>query len=295
MTNKTSAAQVGIIGGSGLYAIPGLGRAREIRVKTPFGPHSGPIVLGSLSGISCAFLPRHGKGHVLTPSELNNRANIYALKSLGVDRVIAVAAVGSLKEELVPRHFVFPDQLVDRTKGRASTFFGEGVVAHVAFAEPFCAAQSALLHETARSAGIVSHQGGVYAVMEGPAFSTKAESEFHRKMGYSLIGMTASPEAKLAREAELCYSLVALVTDYDCWKIGEEVSTAKVVENLAANIANAQKLLARSISAVAARNRSCRCPRALEGALFTNPRFMNRRTAKKLSLLIGRYTGARKK
>ena len=288
-------AQVGIIGGSGLYEMPGIQGAKEIRVKTPFGAHSGPIVLGTLSGVACAFLPRHGQGHVLTPSELNNRANIYALKSLGADRVIAVAAVGSLKEELAPRHFVFPDQLMDRTKGRISTFFGEGVVAHVAFDTPFCEEQSSLLYGSAHCLGIPCHKGGVYAAMEGPAFSTRAESEYHRKMGYSLIGMTVSQEAKLAREAELCYSLIALVTDYDCWKEGEEVSTGKVIENLMANIANAQRLLQQTLPAIAERNRRCRCAAALRGAIFTSQKFMNPRTVKKLNLLIGRTLQAEKR
>ncbi|MBI4375775.1 MAG: S-methyl-5'-thioadenosine phosphorylase [Elusimicrobia bacterium] len=282
-------ASVAVIGGSGLYDMPGLIGKRLVRANTPFGRPSGPILLGSLSGVPCAFIARHGPGHVLTPSEINQRANIFALKALGVEKIVAVAAVGSLREELVPRHFVFPDQLVDETKGRPSTFFGDGVVAHVAFDAPFCYEQSQLLYEASRETGITSHFGGVYVCMEGPAFSTRAESEYHRQMGYSVIGMTASPEARLAREAEICYSLVALVTDYDCWKAGEEVSTEKVVENLLANVSNAQKLLERSVLAVASRPRRCRCASALAGAIFTNPKAMNRKTLKKLKPLIGRH------
>jgi len=282
-------AQVAVIGGSGLYAMEGIEKARTVQVKTPFGPHSSPILLGRLAGVDCAFLPRHGKGHVLTPSEINARANIYALKSLGVERVIAVGAVGSLKEELAPRHFVFPDQLVDETKGRTSTFFGEGVVAHVAFAEPFCARMSQTLYEKARDLGITSHRGGVYICMEGPQFSTRAESHYHRQMGYSIIGMTAVPEAKLAREAELCYASVCLVTDYDCWKEGEEVSSEKVIAHLSANIANAQRLLAAAVAAVAAAPRSCSCASALAQAIFTAPSALNKKTIKKLGVIVDNY------
>lgn len=281
-------AAVGVIGGSGLYEMKSIEKPREVKVKTPYGEHSGPILLGTLQGVPCAFLPRHGKGHVLTPTELNGRANIFALKSLGVERVIAVGAVGSLQEELAPRHFVFPDQLVDETKGRRQTFFGEGVVAHVAFADPFCGDMSQALFEASKGLGIVSHRGGTYVCMEGPAFSTRAESAYHRRMGYSIIGMTALPEAKLAREAELCYSSVALVTDYDCWKEGEEVSTEMVVSNLLANVANAQRLLERAVPLVAAAARHCPCARALEGALFTAPQAMNKATLKKLDWLVGR-------
>ncbi|MBI3553824.1 MAG: S-methyl-5'-thioadenosine phosphorylase [Elusimicrobia bacterium] len=282
-------AQVGVIGGSGLYQLQGLKQAKAVRVKTPFGKPSGPIVLGSLDGVSCAFVPRHGPGHVLLPGEINVRANIWALKSLGVDRVIAVAAVGSLKEELAPKHFVFPDQFVDRTKGRTSTFFGGGIVAHTAFDQPVCSAQTDILHGAAKGADILAHRGGVYVCMEGPLFSTKAESEFHRRNGWDVIGMTALTEAKLAREAELCYSLIALVTDYDCWKTGEEVSSSQVVATLNANIANVQRLLEKSLAAAAARPRQCRCGHALAGALVTAPDAMNKKTRARLKLLIGKY------
>ena len=288
-------ATVGVIGGSGLYEMKSIRNPRPVKVKTPFGAHSGPLLLGELKGAACAFLPRHGKGHVLNPSEINARANLYALKSLGVERVVAFAAVGSLKEELAPRHFVVPDQLVDETKGRASTFFSGGIVAHVAFDAPFCAEQSELLYQSARGLGIASHRGGTYICMEGPTFSTRAESEYHRKMGYSIIGMTAVPEARLAREAELCYSLVCLVTDYDCWKQGEEVSSVQVVENVSANVANAQRVLERAAQRLAERPRQCRCATALSGALVTDPKAMSRKAVRDLAPLIGKYLPKRAK
>lgn len=282
-------AKIAVIGGSGLYDMPSVVDRREVTVVTPFGDPSGPILLGRLGGVACAFLPRHGKGHVLLPSEIPARANIWALKSLGVERVVAVTAVGSLKEELAPRHFVFPDQLVDETKGRPSTFFGGGLVAHVAFDKPFCAAQADLLHASCRDLGVVARRGGTYCCMEGPAFSTRAESEYHRRQGYDVIGMTASPEAKLAREAELCYAVVALVTDYDCWKEGEEVSSELVVQNLTANVTNAQRLLERALPRLAELARACRCAHALEGALFSNPKAMSKAALKRLDLLVGPY------
>jgi 5'-methylthioadenosine phosphorylase len=286
---RSPGAVVGVIGGSGLYDMPGLTARREVRVRTPFGAPSGPVLLGKLSGVPCAFLPRHGRGHVLLPGEVNSRANIWALKSLGVEQVVSISAVGSLKEELPPRDFVFPDQLVDETKGRASTFFGSGLVAHAAFDRPFCADEARLLHEAARGLGLSAHLGGTLVCMEGPAFSTKAESEYHRRQGYDLIGMTAVPEAKLAREAELCYAAACLVTDYDCWKEGEEVSSGKVVENLHVNAANAQRLLAAAVPALAARRRACRCPEALAGAIFTDPAHADRKTLRRLDLLVGRH------
>jgi len=287
-------ATIGVLGGSGLYEIKSLRSVRQVTVKTPFGDPSGPITIGELSGVDCAFLPRHGLGHVLLPSEINVRANIWALKSLGVEKVIAVSAVGSLKEEMAPRHFVIPQQIIDRTKGRVSTFFGQGIVAHVAFARPFCSEQSALLAESSRGLGLTTHEGGTYLCMEGPLFSTRAESDLHRQMGCSIIGMTAIPEAKLAREAEMCYSMAALVTDYDCWKEGEEVSNDKVAAVMQANVANAIKLLEAVIPAAARRPRKCECAAALEGAIFTAPKNMDRKTAKKLELLIGRFTRGRR-
>lgn len=285
----TAPAAVAVIGGSGLYNMPGLSDIREARVKTPFGAPSDAVILGTLDGVRCAFLPRHGRGHRILPGEINQRANLWALKTLGVRQVISVAAVGSLKQELAPLHFVFPDQLVDRTKGRVSTFFGGGIVGHAAFAHPFCGALSQLLFIAARGLGITSHRGGTYVCMEGPQFSTKAESEFHRRQGFDIIGMTACPEAKLAREAELCYANVSMVTDYDCWKEGEEVTQEMVIKNLQANVANAQKLVRAAVRAVAARERTCPCKDALASAVFTDPRVMPKAALKKLDLLIGRH------
>lgn len=282
-------AAIAVLGGSGLYDMKGLTEVSERRVRTPFGEPSDAVLVGKLAGVRCAFLPRHGRGHRLLPSELNSRANIWALKSLGVERIIALGAVGSLREELAPRHFVFPDQLVDETKGRQTTFFGDGVVAHVAFARPFCDELSGMLYSSAKALGLRAHRGGTYICMEGPAFSTRAESDMHRRLGYSIIGMTALGEAKLAREAEICYSAVAMVTDFDCWKEDDEVSTEKVVEHLLANVANGQKLVAASLPEIAARERRCPCSSALKGAIFTAPKAMNRKTTRKLELLIRRY------
>jgi 5'-methylthioadenosine phosphorylase len=259
----------------------------ETRVKTPFGDPSDAVFIGTLSGVRCAFLPRHGRDHTLLPSELNGRANIWALKSLGVERILAFGAVGSLKASLPPRHFVFPDQLVDKTRERRSTFFGEGVVAHVAFSHPFCGDLSGLLLRAARRLKIPSHRGGTYACMEGPAFSTKAESLLHRRLGYSIIGMTVVPEAKLAREAEICYAPVAMVTDYDCWKEGEEVSTEKVIAVLSANAENAQALIEAALPEAAAAPRSCPCATALRNAVMTRPEAMPKETLRKLSPIFG--------
>ncbi|HVC08546.1 MAG TPA: S-methyl-5'-thioadenosine phosphorylase [Elusimicrobiota bacterium] len=293
---KTAAprAPLGFIGGSGLYRMTGLLGAREIRVKTPYGAPSGPVVVGELSGTPCAFLARHGQDHVFLPSEINYRANIYALKSLGVERLIGVAAVGSLKEELAPKRFVFPDQLVDETKGRPSTFFGGGVVAHVAFAHPFCAAQSELLASAAAELGLDFSRGGTYVCMEGPQFSTRAESDYHRRQGYDVIGMTAAQEAKLAREAEICYSLMAMVTDYDCWKEDDEVTSDKVMATLSANAQNAQKILQAGVGALAARTRICACQHALAGALVTDARKVKAAADKKLALIAGKYLQGKK-
>ena len=283
------ACRLTVIGGSGLYQMKGVGDVREVRVKTPFGRPSDALILGTVAGTRVAFLPRHGRGHRLLPGEVNSRANIWALKSLGVERVVSVSAVGSLREELAPRHFVFPDQLADETKGRPSTFFGRGVVAHVAFAHPFCADVSELLYGESLALGVVAHRGGTYCCMEGPLFSTKAESLMHRQLGYSIIGMTASPEAKLAREAELCYAPVALVTDYDCWKEDDHVTTQKVIEHLLANVENAQRLLTAVLPKLAALPRRCPCAGALKGAVFTDPKAMDKKTKKTLMPLIGKY------
>lgn len=278
--------KIGVFGGSGLYEMKNISDVKEVRVQTPFGDPSDAVILGTVKGVRCAFLPRHGRGHYITPTEINGRANVWAMKSLGVERIISIGAVGSLKESISPRHFVFPDQMVDETKRRVSTFFGEGVVGHVAFARPFCDAMSSLLFDAAERLGITCHKGGVYCCMEGPAFSTKAESGMHRALGYSVIGMTAIPESKLCREAEICYTTVSVVTDYDCWKEGEEVHGETVVEHLFANVANAQTLLERAIPQLARLPRNCACATALDGAIFTHPDKMNPNTLKKLEIIL---------
>ena len=289
MKKARNYAKVGVIGGSGLYSSDAIKAPRELTIKTPFGPHSGPITLGELEGVPCAFLPRHGRGHVLTPTEVNQRANMWALKSLGVERVLAFSAVGSLKEELAPRTFVFPDQLVDRTKDRVQTFFGNGLVAHIALNPPFAPEQNKIVYDCAVNLGIKSVFGGTYCCMEGPAFSTKAESVMHRSFGWSLIGMTAATEAKLAREAELVYSQAAMVTDYDCWKEGEEVHTEMVVSNLRANSANAQRLMRSAVPRIAAAPLEPAFSEALKGALFTDPKFRGKAAMKTLDLLVRKY------
>ncbi len=275
-----------VIGGSGVYQIEGMKTLRTFFPSTPFGKPSDPITIGEFHGIKCAFLPRHGVGHRYLPSEIPQRANFFALKLLGVEKVIALSACGSLKEELPPRHFVIPDQIVDRTKGRVSTFFGEGIVAHVSFAHPFSPSLSKLLANSARALGIPVHEGGTYICMEGPAFSTKAESHFHRKMGFDVIGMTAIPEAKLAREAEMSYALLAMVTDFDCWK-DEEVTVQLVIQNLLANAENAKKLVAHALPQLSSiPNESAQ---ALQGAIFTNPSAIPAKMKKALQPLVGKY------
>lgn len=281
--------RLGVIGGSGIYKLPGIENSREMRIRTPFGMPSDRILVGEMAGIRTAFLPRHGRNHTILPTEINVRANVWALKSLGVERVIGLAAVGSLKQELPPRHFVFPDQIADETKGRTSTFFGRGIVAHVAFAHPFCEAMRDVLSATATQINIAHANQGTYICMEGPLFSSRAESEMHRQLGYSVIGMTAVPEAKLLREAEICYANVAMVTDYDCWKEGEEVSLEMVISNLTANGANAQKLVAAALPKLVALERSCPCSKALSAAIVTAPASWPKRTRSELKLLIGKY------
>ena len=282
------AVQFAVIGGSGLYEIPGIEELKEVCVKTPFGDPSDVIMVGRLSGVRCAFLPRHGRGHRLLPAEIPARANIYALKSLGVEQIIGVGACGSLKEELAPRHFVIPDQVFDRTKARASTFFGNGIVGHVSFDHPYCGPLSQVLFQCAEETGVTAHRGGTYICMEGPAFSTKAESDENRRAGFSVVGMTVLPEAKLAREAEICYSTVALVTDYDVWKDDEQVSVDKVIANLTANTANVKRLL-KTVMPQIARARNCECASALQYALLTDKKLVPPKTKKGLWPLIGKY------
>jgi len=278
----------GVIGGSGLYKMEGLTDAEHVRMKTPFGDPSDSYVVGSLAGHRVAFLPRHGVGHRILPSELNFRANIWGFRKLGVDTLVSVSAVGSLREHIAPGHIVVPDQLIDRTHGRASTFFGDGIVAHVGFADPFCAPLSALLAASARSLGATVHEGGTYVCMEGPQFSTRAESHLYRSWGADVIGMTTLQEAKLAREAELCFATMALATDYDCWRTGEEdVEIANVLAVLMANAELARKTVA-LVAAGAGQTRQCRCRNALDDAVITAPDAIPQQTRDRLSLILAR-------
>ena len=282
-------AEIGIIGGSGLYAMPGLTVVREERVETPFGDPSDAFVLGELEDRKVAFLARHGRGHRILPTELNFRANIYALKKLGVDRIISVSAVGSLKEEHKPTDFVIPDQFIDRTTKRISTFFGDGIVGHVAFGDPVCAVVAKALVGACESEGLVSKAGGTYVNMEGPQFSTRAESNLYRSWGADVIGMTNLQEAKLAREAEICYATVAMVTDYDCWHEGhDDVTVDQIVAVLNQNAANACKVVKAAVSAMP-RERSCTCATALKYAIITSPDAIPEGTRERLDLLIGKY------
>jgi len=280
--------KIGVIGGSGIYDIEGITEMRKQKIRTPFGDPSDTIVVGNVEGIPVAFLPRHGRGHFIAPSELNSRANIYALKSLGVEQIISVSACGSLKEELKPRDVVIPDQLFDRTRQRPYSFFGEGIVAHIAFANPYCTELSGILYQVAKDLRLSVHLGGTYVCIEGPQFSTKAESKVFRSLGFSIIGMTNIPEAKLAREAEICYATLGLVTDYDVWKEGEEVTVERVVANLLANIENVKKLIKAAIPRLK-RERKCECASALAYAIQTREWAINRKTARRLNLLIGKY------
>lgn len=286
-------AHIGVIGGSGLYRMEGMSEVEEVEVETPFGKPSDVITVGKVEGVPMAFLPRHGRGHSISPSHLPVRANIWALKSLGVEWLISVSAVGSLREQLAPRDFVIPDQLFDRTKSRVNSFFEQDLVVHCTFAEPFCSTLSNLLWEVASEmSDIKVHRGGTYVCMEGPLFSTKAESRAYRSWGMDIIGMTALPEAKLAREAELCYSTIACVTDYDCWHETEEsVTVEMVINNLNANIANAQRLLravARRIPTERTSN-ACECPTALATAIITDRTRISADLKEKYRLLMGKY------
>jgi 5'-methylthioadenosine phosphorylase len=279
---------VGVIGGSGLYDIEGLTSTRSIRVRTPFGSPSDPITVGSLEGIRVAFLSRHGQGHLLNPSGINYRANIFALKSLGVSHVISISAVGSMKASIHPGDVVVPDQFIDLTKRRTSTFFDDGVVAHVAFGEPVCAELAQVLLSAGEKVGANVHRSGTYLCMEGPQFSTKAESRLYRQWGVDVIGMTNMPEAKLAREAELCYATLALVTDYDCWHETEEAVTVEaVLGTLHRNVALAKQIL-RSAMPSFANPIDCPCHRALDNAILTAPKRIPTTVRKKLAILIDR-------
>lgn len=282
-------AEIGIIGGSGLYAMPGLSAVHEEQVATPFGDPSEVFVLGELEGRKVAFLSRHGRGHRILPSELNFRANIYAMKKLGVERIVSVSAVGSLKEEHKPTDFVVPDQFIDRTIRRISTFFGDGLVAHVAFGDPVCATVGKAIVEGCAREGVVGKAGGTYVCMEGPQFSTRAESNLYRSWGADVIGMTNLQEAKLAREAEICYATVAMVTDYDCWREGhDDVTVEQIVAVLNQNAANACKVVKAAVAAMP-RERECGCASALKYAMLTDSAAIPAETRRKLDLLVGKY------
>jgi 5'-methylthioadenosine phosphorylase len=281
---------IGVIGGSGLYEMEGMTDVAQVTVDTPFGRPSDEYVTGTLDGVRMVFLPRHGKGHRFTPSEVNYRANIYGMKKLGVTRIISVSAVGSLREEIVPGHIVIPDQFIDRTRGfRKDTFFGNGVVGHVQFADPVCGELSGLLHEAAVEVGAVVHRGGCYVCMEGPAFSTRAESHLYRSFGASVIGMTNLTEAKLAREAEICYGVIALSTDYDCWHDAHaDVSVEAIIAIIKSNVATAKKIIRQAVSRVAA-GRACGCGEALKYAIISDTSMIPVETRENLELIMGKY------
>jgi 5'-methylthioadenosine phosphorylase len=282
-------AEIGIIGGSGLYSMPGFEQQEEAVIETPFGAPSDNYVLGTLAGRPVAFLARHGRGHRISPSELNFRANIYGMKRLGVERILSLSAVGSLKEEHRPLDFVIPDQFFDRTRGRISTFFGDGLVAHISFADPICPDLAAVVAQACRTAGLNAKRGGTYLCMEGPAFSTKAESNVYRSWGMDVIGMTNLQEAKLAREAEICYVTVAMVTDYDCWHPDHDAVTVNdIIANLVKNAENACAVVAAAVAAMPAA-RTCRCGSALAHAIITDRSLVPEATRKKLGILIEKY------
>jgi len=287
-------AEIGIIGGSGLYSMPGLTKIKELRLRTPFGQPSDPYVLGTLEGRKVAFLARHGRGHRILPTELNFRANIYGFKQLGVERIVSVSAVGSLKEEHKPMEFVIPDQFFDRTRHRVDTFFGNGIVAHISFADPICPELARVLEAACKKAGVVGKRGGTYLCMEGPQFSTKAESNVYRSWGMDVIGMTNLQEAKLAREAEICYSTAAMVTDYDCWHPGHDsVTVDQVVSVLMKNAENACAMVRETVAAMP-KTRSCKCGSALAHAIQTDRKAIPAAARKRLGLLLDKYLKGQK-
>jgi 5'-methylthioadenosine phosphorylase len=280
---------IGIIGGSGLYSMPGFEAHEERAMETPWGTPSDAYVVGNLGGKEVAFLARHGRGHRISPSELNFRANIYGMKMLGVERILSLSAVGSLKEEHQPLDFVLPDQFVDHTRGRVSSFFGDGLVAHISFAHPICSQLAHVAFRAAKASGITAKLGGTYLCMEGPAFSTLAESNLYRSWGMDVIGMTNLQEAKLAREAEICYTTIAMVTDYDCWHPDHDAVTVNdILATLSQNAENASKLIAEAVRTMPA-ERECKCGRALAHALLTDRKVVPEATRKKLELLVGKY------
>jgi 5'-methylthioadenosine phosphorylase len=282
-------AEIGIIGGTGLYQMEGFTEVKEVAVDTPFGPPSDHVMIGRLEGHRVAFLPRHGRGHRILPHELDFQANIFAMKRLGVEWILSVSAVGSLKQEYAPAHMVIPDQLVDRTRQRKSTFFGRGLVAHVAFAHPFCGPLSKVMAEACAEAGATHHVGGTYLCIEGPQFSTRAESELYRSWGMDVIGMTNLPEAKLAREAEICYSTLAMVTDYDCWHPEHDSVTAQqIIGTLGKNAETARSVLRAAVRRLPV-PRDCECASALKHALVTPPELVPASVKRELQPIIGRY------
>jgi 5'-methylthioadenosine phosphorylase len=282
-------AKIAVIGGSGLYKIEGLTNIEEVNIDTPFGKPSDTITIGRLGGVAVAFLPRHGRGHTITPTEVPYRANIYALKSLGVEHIIAVNTVGSFREEIKPGNLVIPDQLIDRTQQRVSTFFGKGIVVHIPFAKPFCPVLRDILHQAAEETGTTAHPMCTYVTMEGPAFSTQAESRLYRSWGADIIGMTALPEAKLAREAEICYAIIAGVTDYDSWQEKSRLFTVDTIfDTLRQNTATIKRIIKLVVSRIP-EERNCDCANALKDAIATDPKSIPREQKKKLDLLIGKY------
>jgi 5'-methylthioadenosine phosphorylase len=292
MGGLLSQAEIGIIGGSGLYSMPGLTDVREVKQQTPFGDPSDAYVMGTLEGHKVAFLARHARGHRILPSELNFRANIYGFKQLGVERILSVSAVGSLKEEHKPLDFVIPDQFFDRTRHRVDTFFGDGIVAHISFGDPICAELALTIEGACKKVGVTGKRGGSYVCMEGPQFSTKAESNVYRSWGMDVIGMTNLQEAKLAREAEICYVTVAMVTDYDCWHPQHDsVTVDQIVAVLIKNAENAAKVVRESVAAMP-KGRGCKCGSALAHAILTERDKIPAATRKKLSLILNKYLGS---
>ena len=284
--------KIAFIGGSGLYDIDGMENRQELTVETPFGDPSDAVVVGEINGVEAAFLPRHGRGHRFSPTEIPVKANIYDLKSLGVERVVSVSAVGSLKEHIKPLDLVVPDQIIDRTKRRSDTFFGDGIVAHVGFADPFCNELRRIAFESASLEDVDCHDGGTYLVIEGPQFSTRAESAVYRSWGANVIGMTALPEAKLAREAELCYTTLAFVTDYDVWHdTEEEVTVEMVIQNLTHNVATAQGIIRRMLAEIPD-NRTCGCESALKNAVITSRELITKDAQNRLGILVNKYLNA---
>ena len=281
---------IGVIGGSGLYEMEGLEQIERVRIETPFGDPSDEYVTGILNGIKMVFLPRHGRGHRLLPSEVNYRANIYGMKTLGVERIISVSAVGSLKDDIAPGHIVIPDQFYDRTRGiRKDTFFGDGIVAHAGFADPVCGELSDTLYAAAQRVGATAHKGGTYICMEGPAFSTRAESFSYLALGASIIGMTNLTEAKLAREAEICYGIIALSTDYDCWHDShEDVTVEAIIQIIRQNVAMAKNIIRHAVAAIGSL-RTCPCGSAMQYAVITDRAFISEEIKVKLAPIVGKY------